>query len=869
MKQPKKSPFATRAWRCLLGCALAATLTPQSLQAKIDAAVGPPAGAPQRTDQYNAAGYGFYTAPGGTTINRIGYWDQGGDGLAISHDVMIGKSNGTGYDQVLRVTIPAGTAARFESGYRWVNIPDLVLPNIGLGADYYYIVASHGTDPWADNLASAIPMAPEFGTVHDAAVSANNGPMDAASVTIIGQIPGGWGGANFGYEPAVATPPVSDGRVKIMPLGDSITAGFTDNPTWNEPFEFGYRGPLAKLMVNGGVPFHFVGRSAEPFSNTSGDPTHGGTVYPVNELRDPGIDQGNHRGYGGYSITDIDAGVEAWINSDDPDVILLMIGTNGIGSASPGQLNTLVSHIFTVKPAVKLVVAQIIPTVSYNPDVINYNSYIRNTLVPNYLGQGRNISTVDQYKNFLTNPADNTSIDTSKIANGINHPTDAAYQLMAATWLPALTGVTLGSSTVPPDIAAGAVIATLSHPGAAAGESVSYSLVAGDGDSDNAKFTIGATGQLMAGGDTFGQDPAGKVYSIRVQANGSVSGVCVQILRLVRGAAADPLAISVVTAVSSNELAYAGDVKTDDLLQGLAGVHLNYNVIKATPGPQINDGLYGGATDTAAIAWANHGNISSSTYELGTGSGTGYDISRITSIAAWTNAGFMNQKYKVSVRYSGATEYTPVPDCTVDYQPVTDQGASGATKVIVTRPGGMLFHHVEGIRFTFLKTDNSNPAGGVTIREIDVEGAASSVVSAYDTWVAGFAALTGSGKLTTADPDGDGLVNLLEFAFGTDPTTGPAGAVSYSGTTLNAHGAPGLSGQSAVFTRRKDYVAAGLTYTVQFSADLATWVDNTTAPVVVASDSAVEAVTVAFPATIDTPAGAVAPKFFRIQVTGG
>ena len=50
-----------------------------------------------------------------------------------------------------------------------------------------------------------------------------------------------------------------------MPLGDSITAGYTDNPDWAHPFEFGYRSGLHKRMTAAGQDFVFVGESPEPF----------------------------------------------------------------------------------------------------------------------------------------------------------------------------------------------------------------------------------------------------------------------------------------------------------------------------------------------------------------------------------------------------------------------------------------------------------------------------------------------------------------------------------------------------------------------------------------------------------------------------
>lgn len=738
--------------RPILACALAGAALPAISHASITAALGQP-GADVRGDAYSNAGYGFYTPVTGTRINRLGYWDQGGDGLAISHDVMIVRYNGgSAYAEVVRATIPAGTTARLEGGYRWVDIPETVLPDIGQGADFYGIVASHGTDLWTETLGPAVPMNSAIGTVVSSFVGAQNGGVSAASLQPLGNRPGGWGGANFGFENLA---PIPEKRLKILPLGDSITVGYTDNPNWNMAFEFGYRGPLAQLLTEAGIPFHFVGGSPEPFTNTSGDPTKGGTVYPVNELRDPQIDQGWHRAYGGIGLDGVNSQVTGWLNADNPDVILLMLGINGISSNSPSQLTTLVNTIYTAKPDVAIILAQIMPMASYNGDVVAYNTYIRDTLVPTLQGQGKKITTVDQYKNFLTNPSDNTSIDTAKFSNGINHPTNAAYQLMAQTWFPALASLALDESSIPADVAAGESIATLRNPDAPA-ETLTYSLASGAGDTDNAKFTIQGN-QLRAGSHRFDLDPPGRTYDIRVTATGSVDGPLTQ--QFVLGKAApttpDPLPVLITPASSGNETAFAGDVRSDDLLHGLSGTHLNYKFLTGLPGPQINDGQHGAAGATAAIAWASDGNHSSSTYYLGSGNGAGYDVSSVSSIAAWTNAGFMNQKYKVSVRFAGATRFTPQPDCLVDYQPVTNvaaNGPAGSTKVVITRPGGTLFRNIDAIRFTILDT-NSQQNGGVTMREIDVMGVASAiaepVILSFDTatLAGGVASLTWSSNL--------------------------------------------------------------------------------------------------------------------------
>jgi len=227
--------------------------------------------------------------------------------------------------------------------------------------------------------------------------------------------------------------------LRVMPLGDSITAGYTDNPSWNVPFEFGYRSGLHTRLTNAGYDYQFVGGSAEPFNNAYGDPTRGGTVSPTLDLRPLGQD--GHRGYGAIGIGGINSNVAGWITADDPDVILLLIGINGISAGSPGQLNSLVGTIFTAKPGVDLIVAQITPYGSFNQSLFDYNTYIRDTLVPTHAGNGSNITTVDLYTMFLTDPQDETSIDASRLANGLNHPSNALYDEMAGSWFAGIEAV--------------------------------------------------------------------------------------------------------------------------------------------------------------------------------------------------------------------------------------------------------------------------------------------------------------------------------------------------------------------------------------------------------------------------------------------
>lgn len=216
--------------------------------------------------------------------------------------------------------------------------------------------------------------------------------------------------------------------LRIMPLGDSITAGYTDNPNWKHPFEFGYRSGLYKLLKNTGYHFQFVGESPEPWDGKWRVPSN----LPSTDLRQLQMDK--HRGYGGWNIMKIQKNVAQWIQEDRPNVILLMIGINGINANSSSQLDSLVKTIFEADKNVKLLVAQITPLSRFNQDLFDYNTYIRQTLVSTYATKGYAINTVDLYTHFLTDPEDPSSIDAKRLSNGINHPTNPLYNIMAESW---------------------------------------------------------------------------------------------------------------------------------------------------------------------------------------------------------------------------------------------------------------------------------------------------------------------------------------------------------------------------------------------------------------------------------------------------
>lgn len=129
------------------------------------------------------------------------------------------------------------------------------------------------------------------------------------------------------------------------------------------------------------------------------------------------------------------------------------------------------------------------------------------------------------------------------------------------------------------------------------------------------------------------------------------------------------------------------------------------------------------------------------------------------------------------------------------------------------------------------------------------------------------------------DQDQDSFSNILEYALGLDPTSGANGKLAYTENgsiqqagppTLELISDAGSDVFSAVFLRRKDYEAAGLSYNVEFSANLNHWTRSPIPPTVVTGPENQEAVDVLrqqFPLTVPLESGElVAPRFFRISV---
>ena len=192
---------------------------------------------------------------------------------------------------------------------------------------------------------------------------------------------------------------------RIMPLGDSITAGLAAAPS-----DAAYRTHLETQLLAGGHEYNFVG------SVTKGPP----------ELFDK-----NHEGHGGFKIADIAAGVNSWLAQNPADFVLLMVGTNDVRSPNSADLNgmndryaALLDQILAIPGGPHVIAATIPPQTDLGSQPERQAALTSlNNAIPGMVaaraGTGR-ISGVDVFG--ALSPAD--------IADG-SHPTTAGYKKVA------------------------------------------------------------------------------------------------------------------------------------------------------------------------------------------------------------------------------------------------------------------------------------------------------------------------------------------------------------------------------------------------------------------------------------------------------
>jgi lysophospholipase L1-like esterase len=202
--------------------------------------------------------------------------------------------------------------------------------------------------------------------------------------------------------------------MRILPVGDSITCGVS-SPA-NIPG--GYRTPLATLLSNLGYNVTFTGL--------------------LNVNNPPGVTAW-HEGHSGAEIAGVDYCMQGVFDStDDPDIILLLLGTNdynnGIGAGAINRLGLMITHLATNRPNAKIIVANLL----LRTDNSTLNSQIVSTFNPLIPGIVAEHVALGQQVYY-------TDLRSAVTAAGLSpdgiHPNAIGYACMATNWFNAITNV--------------------------------------------------------------------------------------------------------------------------------------------------------------------------------------------------------------------------------------------------------------------------------------------------------------------------------------------------------------------------------------------------------------------------------------------
>ncbi|HZO26786.1 MAG TPA: SGNH/GDSL hydrolase family protein [Chloroflexota bacterium] len=251
--------------------------------------------------------------------------------------------------------------------------------------------------------------------------SAPAGAATGGYTVKIGVFDSNWGqnrhwndGASF-FTVGMGSQPPAGGPIRIMPLGDSLTDGFT--------VDGGYRIDLWTMLTFADQSFDFVGSR------------HNGV---------PALGDKHHEGHSGWRIDQIAEAATPWLQAYRPQIVLLMIGTNDMlqnyeVNAAPSRLSALIDQIRTAVPDAAIVVSSL-PRVSNLEALGRIQAY--NSQIPGIVAsKGSKVSYVDAY----------TAIEAAHLAVDGVHLTHNGYGKLATVWYPTVLALvtTLTPSPTP------------------------------------------------------------------------------------------------------------------------------------------------------------------------------------------------------------------------------------------------------------------------------------------------------------------------------------------------------------------------------------------------------------------------------------
>ncbi|MFH1102799.1 MAG: SGNH/GDSL hydrolase family protein [Pseudomonadota bacterium] len=202
-----------------------------------------------------------------------------------------------------------------------------------------------------------------------------------------------------------------DRPIRIMPLGDSITQGYKGQDS--------YRRNLWLKLITAGIEADFVGSLKK---NYRGKPLHA----------DFDMD---HEGHWGWRADHVLAKINEWSAKNTPDIVLLHLGTNDIGTGeeieeTAKEISDIIGTLRKQNSRVSVLLAQIIPVddEAANKRIKKFNHRLE--LLAKRIGTTESpVISVNHFDGF--DPKSDTD-------DGV-HPNEMGMEKMAETWFQALT----------------------------------------------------------------------------------------------------------------------------------------------------------------------------------------------------------------------------------------------------------------------------------------------------------------------------------------------------------------------------------------------------------------------------------------------
>ncbi|KAG4436760.1 hypothetical protein IFR05_007757 [Cadophora sp. M221] len=194
-------------------------------------------------------------------------------------------------------------------------------------------------------------------------------------------------------------------KLRILPLGDSITNGFQSSDG------NGYRGELVNILTGAG-----------------------NTVDMVGSLRAGVMADSDNEGHNGATIAQISTFTAAY--GQRPNIILLHAGTNDLNipsqpAGAPGRLDALVGQLLAACPDATIIVARVVPSTNGGTSTLipQFNNAITD-LMSARAQNGQHVMIVDMP----------SAVSTGNLADGL-HPNNEGYKRMALKWAIAITAI--------------------------------------------------------------------------------------------------------------------------------------------------------------------------------------------------------------------------------------------------------------------------------------------------------------------------------------------------------------------------------------------------------------------------------------------